>query len=99
MGVNVVARGDRRRGVRRTLLPWSWPACLPAADWRINMGRQAETGCCGVCYTLMLAVMILSWSAKLRTHSSRVRKEGTFGQLLPFLFPFLSANQATATWV
>lgn len=42
--------------------------------------------------------MILSWSAKLRTQSSRVQEE-TFGQLLPFLFPLISANQAIVTLV
>lgn len=47
---------------------------------------------------VLLVVMILSWSAKLRTQSSGVQEE-TFGQLLPFLFPLTSANQATVTLV
>lgn len=88
IGVNVVAWEDSGKGC-----PVSWPACC----WPEHAGRDLLV--CAVCCTLMLVVRILSWSAKLRTHSSRVRKEETFGQLLPFHFPFLSANQATTMLV
>lgn len=65
---------------------------LPATNRKL-LGREWLVRCL---LHRMLVVMILSWSAKLRTHSSRVQEE-TFGQLLPFLFPLISANQATVT--
>jgi hypothetical protein len=90
--IKVVAREDTEECGRRARLLCEGSYLLLTGDcW-------AESGWCGACCTLTPVIMILSWSAKLRTHSSRVQEE-TFGQLLPFLFPLISANQATVTLV
>lgn len=93
IGIKVVAREDTKECGRRARLPCEGSCLLLTGDcW-------AETGwCCACCTLVLVAVTILSWSAKLRTQSSRVQEE-TFGQLLPFLFPLISANQAIVTLV